>query len=130
MPDPKLIQSVVFDVFGTVVDWHGTIIREGRAITRKVDWAKVAYDWLIGYRSRVEQVRKGERPWSNLDVLLQEAFDELAPKYKLDELDGHKIKHFRRVWHRLRPWPDTRPGLGRIRKPFVVGALSNGNVLL
>lgn len=124
------IRSIAFDIFGTVVDWYGTIVSEGTAIDGAVDWPAVANDWLIGYRTRVEDVRKGNRPWRNLDGLQREAFDELATKFGLDRIEPDALKAFRNVWHRLRPWPDTLPGLNRMRPRFVVAGLSNANVLL
>jgi 2-haloacid dehalogenase len=128
--DPHNIRSIVFDVFGTVVDWFGTIVREGEGIAPKVDWKSVAVDWLEGYRGRVEDVRLGRRPWDKLDVLLQEAFADVTTKYNLNRLDPHARARLSNVWHTLKPWPDTLPGLHRLRRRFVVAALSNGNVLL
>jgi 2-haloacid dehalogenase len=128
--DPHNIRTIAFDVFGTVVDWFGTIVRVGGSIDGKTDWPSLAVDWLDGYRGRVEDVRLGKRPWDKLDVLLQEAFADLAFKYHLDQLDPGGIARLGNVWHALEPWPDSIPALRRLKKRFVISALSNGNVLL
>lgn len=128
--DPNKIRSIVFDVFGTVVDWFGTIVREGSRIDGKIDWKSLAVDWLEGYRGRVEDVRLGKRPWAKLDVLLQEAFVDIIAKYGLNRLDPRALARLRNTWHVLEPWPDTLPALHRLRRRFVISALSNGNVLL
>jgi 2-haloacid dehalogenase len=128
--DPGSIRTIVFDVFGTVVDWFGTIVREGGRVSGAIDWSALAVDWLDGYRGRVEDVRLGKRPWDKLDVLLQEAFADLVVKYHLDRLDPGGIARLRNVWHALEPWPDSLPALGRLKKRFVTSALSNGNMLL
>lgn len=73
------------------------IVREGNEIDPELDWPGVASDWLVGYRSRVEDVRKGIRPWRNLDALQQETFDELSKKFGLDKLNPCAISEFRNV---------------------------------
>jgi 2-haloacid dehalogenase len=128
--DPKEIRTIVFDVFGTVVDWFGTIVRVGESIDAQIDWPSLAVDWLQGYRGRVEDVRLGKRPWDKLDVLLQEAFADIVVKYNLGQMDPEDISLLRNVWHNLEPWPDSLPALHRLKRHFVVSALSNGNVLL
>jgi 2-haloacid dehalogenase len=124
------ISGFAFDVFGTVVDWRSTIIHEGQRLKRAVKWPAFADDWMNGYRARVEAVRTGQRPWSNLDALLAETFRELVRKFNLDGIDPVKLAHFGSVWHRLKPWPDVLTGLRRLRKRFRMGTLSNGNMVL
>jgi len=128
--DPLSIRTVVFDVFGTVVDWFGTIVHEGEGIDSKIDWKSLAVDWLEGYRGRVEDIRLGKRSWGRLDLLLQEAFGDITTKYGLNRLDAASRRRLSNIWHVLQPWPDTLPALRRLRTRFVIGALSNGNVLL
>jgi 2-haloacid dehalogenase len=124
------LRALAVDVFGTVVDWRGSIVKEGESLTRSVDWPQAADDWLKGYRSRVEMVRTGQRPWANLDALLSEAFADLVKKYDLAALDKQKLDYFSQVWHRLRPWPDCVGGLKRLRKRYTLGTLSNANMIL
>jgi 2-haloacid dehalogenase len=128
--DPTSLRTIVFDVFGTVVDWFGTIVRTGESFGVSLDWASLAGDWLDGYRGRVEDVRLGRRPWATLDVLQAEAFEDLRKKYNLDVLAPKDAAQFRHIWHSLEPWPDTLPALDRLRRKFIVSALSNGNLLL
>jgi 2-haloacid dehalogenase len=128
--DPSDIRTIVFDVFGTVVDWFGSIVRAGEGFDKSTKWRDVAVDWLDGYRGRVEDVRLGKRPWAKLDVLLQEAFVDLVNKYNLDRLDPAGLARLRNIWHALDPWPDSLGGLHRLKRKFVISALSNGNVLL
>ena len=128
--DPREIRTIVFDIFGTVVDWFGTIVRIGESLDDKTDWRNVAVDWLNGYRGRVEDVRLGKRPWDKLDVLLQEAFGDISNKYRFDRLSSAGIAQLQSVWHALDPWPDSLAALRRLRKHFVIAALSNGNMLL
>lgn len=128
--DLRSVRALAIDIFGTVVDWRGSIIREGKGLKQSVDWPRFADKWLTGYRSRVEEVRTGQRPWANLDVLLKEAFNDLLREFDLSGTEPKKLADFELVWHRLRPWPDCLPGLKRLRKRFTLGTLSNGNMIL
>lgn len=128
------VRALAFDVFGTVVDWRGTIIREGAALSREwgveVDWAAFADAWRGLYQPAMERVRTGGRGWVKLDVLHRENLDELLPRFGLDGLDETQRDHLNRVWHRLDPWPDAVQGITRLKRAFVVAPLSNGNVAL
>src|ERR1700693_6237057 len=128
--DLKNVHALAIDIFGTVVDWRGSIIRDGKRLTGQVDWPKFADEWMTGYRSRVEQVRTGQRPWANLDLLLAEAFSDLVKEFNLSAIDPQKLAYLGLAWHRLTPWADCLPGLRRLRKRFTLGTLSNGNMLL
>lgn len=129
--DPR---ALIFDVFGTCVDWRGSIIAEGPALDARwgtsTDWPKLADAWRGRYQPALEEVRSGRRPWTILDVLHRESLDALAPSFGLDRLDEAARDHLNRVWHRLRPWPDTVAGLTRLKRRFILGPLSNGNFAL
>lgn len=129
MAQPQ-IQALTFDVFGTVVDWRGSIIAEGQAWRPQVDWAGLADAWRAGYQPAMQRVRSGELPWTRLDDLHRMILEELLPRFGLTDLSQAEIDHLNRVWHRLRPWPDAIPGLERLRRRFIVATLSNGNVSL
>jgi len=124
----------VFDVFGTVVDWRGSIIREGMALGRrkklKVDWAAFADAWRAGYKPAMARVRSGELPWTKIDDLHRMILDDLLKRFALGSLAEEEIDRLNRVWHRLKPWPDARAGLARLRRKHVIATLSNGNVAL
>lgn len=128
--DTSTIQALTFDVFGTVVDWRGSIIAEGEAWRPNVDWAGLADAWRAGYQPAMQQVRSGALPWTKIDDLHRMILDELRPRFGLADLSEEETAHLNRVWHRLRPWPDAVEGLTRLRERFIVATLSNGNVSL
>jgi 2-haloacid dehalogenase len=128
------VQILVFDTFGTVVDWRGSVIAEGEQLGRakglKVDWAAFADAWRGGYGPSMNRVRRGELPWTKLDTLHRMTLDELLVKFKIENLTEAEKKHLNLVWHRLKPWPDAVSGLNRLGKRFVLAPLSNGNLSL
>jgi 2-haloacid dehalogenase len=129
------VRALVFDVFGTVVDYRSTIIYEGERLNSEkglhVDWASFADAWRGRYRPSMERVMRGEVPWLNLDALHRQSLDELLTEYAVDEhFDEAARAQLNRIWHRLQPWPDAIPGLTHLRSRFVLATLSNGNVAL
>jgi 2-haloacid dehalogenase len=128
-----VIKALTFDVFGTVVDWRGSIIREGELLAAQrrlqVDWPRFADAWRAGYHPAMDRVRKGELPWTHIDALHRMILDGLLTQFKL-ELSEQETEHLNRAWHRLMPWPDAAPGLNRLRARYVVSTLSNGNISL
>jgi 2-haloacid dehalogenase len=125
---------LTFDVFGTVVDWRSTIIREGELLSKtkglRVDWAKFADGWRAGYGPAMDRVRKGELPWTSIDGLHRMVLDDLLKRHQITGLTAEEIDHLNRVWHRLTPWPDSVPGLTRLRTRYILATLSNGNISL
>jgi 2-haloacid dehalogenase len=132
--DPAAIKALVFDVFGTVVDWRGSLARDlsawGGARGIAIDWALFADDWRAGYQPAMAPVRDGKVPFRIIDTLHREILDRLLVKYGLTQLGEAEKDHINRVWHRLDPWPDAVPGLWRLKQRFTIGTLSNGNVAL
>ncbi|RME62493.1 MAG: haloacid dehalogenase type II [Caldilineae bacterium] len=128
--DASTIRALTFDVFGTVVDWRGSIIAEGEAWRPEVDWAGLADAWRAGYQPAMQRVRSGALPWTKIDDLNRMILDDLRPRFGLEELTDEEVDHLNRVWHRLQPWPDAVEGLTRLRERFIVATLSNGNVSL
>ena len=128
------VQALVFDVFGTVVDWRSTIIREGLELGKskgiQVDWARLADSWRAGYAPAMARVRRGELPWTPLDRLHRTILDSLLDQFQIRNLSESEKEKLNRVWHRLSPWPDSIGGLTRLRRRFVLATLSNGNVAL
>ncbi len=126
------VQALLFDVFGTVVDWRSSLIddlgRFGAEKGLKADWAAFADDWRGLYQPAMDEVRTGRRPWTILDVLHRESLDKLLVKYGFTGLSEADKEHMNRVWHRLKPWPDTVEGLQRLKSRYIIGTLSNGNV--
>jgi len=131
---PSSIRALTFDVFGTVVDWRGSIIREGRALGKqknlKVDWAAVADAWRDGYKPAMDRVRKRQLPWMSIDQLHRLILDDVLAKLRIDGLTPQDKDHLNHAWHRLRPWPDALRGIRRLKKRYIVATLSNGNMSL
>ena len=134
MPAPRAIRALIFDVFGTVVDWRSSIIRECKALARRkklsADWGAFADAWRAGYRPAMARVRSGELPWMNIDQLHRLILDDLLGKFGIEELTEDEIDHLNRAWHRLDPWPDARRGLALLKRRHLIATLSNGNVAL
>jgi 2-haloacid dehalogenase len=124
------IAALIFDVFGTLVDWRTSIAREIRSLAPQVDGEAFADAWRRLYQPSLERVRSGERPFAKLDVLHRESLDRLLPEFGLGHLDPPGRDRLNRTWHRLDPWPDVPEGLARLRSRFVLAPLSNGNVSL
>lgn len=128
------IKALTFDVFGTVVDWRGSVIRElanfGAAKGIAADWAAVADAWRGLYQPAMDRVRRGERPWVRLDTLHRESLVTLLDRFAIQGLTPAEIDHLNRAWHRLDPWPDAVPGLTRLKARYILATMSNGNVAL
>lgn len=128
------VKVIVFDTFGTVVDWRGSIIRDlgawGQASGVEADWAHLADLWRGRYEPQKSRVRDGEIPWTNLDDLHLEALRQLLPELGLPGLSENHIQHINRVWHRLDAWPDAVAGLQRLKRKYIIGPLSNANIAL
>ena len=132
--DPSSVKALCFDVFGTVVDWRSSIIREGEAfgasIGITVDWPAFADRWRAMYQPAMEEVRAGKRGWVKLDDLHRESLGKVAVEFGLKGVLAGDLDELNRAWHRLDPWPDTVQGLTRLKRKFVLATLSNGNVAL
>ena len=128
------VKALVFDTFGTVVDWRGSIIAEGAVWGKSkgltIDWARFADRWRAGYAPAMDKVRKGELPWTKLDVLHRMTLEDVLKEFGITGLSEEEKDHWNRVWHRLKPWPDSVTGLARLKKKFTIAPLSNGNVSL
>ena len=121
------IRVIAFDVFGTVVDWHGSVKREVEAMLPGVDGGAFALAWRAGYKPAMAAVmQQGE--WLILDVLHRRILDRVLTEFGLDDLDEKRRHQLNRVWHRLDPWPDSVEGLSRLKSKYMVSSLSNGNI--
>jgi 2-haloacid dehalogenase len=127
------VQALIFDVFGTCVDWRTSVAGEvnalGTAKGVQIDGAAFADEWRRRYQPSMETVRSGKRPWTILDVLHRESLDALLPGFGLaGKLSDAETDQLNRVWHRLSPWPDTVAGLTRLKRNFIIAPHSNGNL--
>ena len=122
------VKVLAFDVFGTVVDWHGSIVREMRQLQPQVDGDAFALAWRAGYRPAMARVMAGELGWTLIDDLHRMVLDDILPKFGLAHLDEAARKHLNRAWHRLEPWPEAVAALQRLKQRFILSTLSNGNI--
>jgi 2-haloacid dehalogenase len=135
-PTPRFasVKALVFDTFGTVVDWRTSVAREIEVLAKRkglsVDGGKFADTWRAGYRPSMDRVRRGELPWTNLDQLHRMILDRLLVDFKITGLSQAETDALNRAWHRLRPWPDAVAGLTRLKTRFIIAPCSNGNVSL
>jgi len=123
------IEVLAFDVFGTVVDWHGSICKEVKTLGLAVDPADFARSWRDGYQPAMQRVRSGELGWTKIDVLHRMILDQIIEDYGLQADEAHRRK-LNAVWHRLDPWPDVVEGLQRLKSAYSICTLSNGNLAL
>ena len=128
------VQALCFDIFGTVVDWRGSIVREGQLLQQRLalppqDWAAFADDWRAGYQPAMHEVRTGALPWTDIDGLHRRILDRLLAARGLGLAEADAVA-FNRVWHRLIPWPDSVAGLYRLKQRRTIASLSNGHVAL
>ncbi|MCE2917165.1 MAG: haloacid dehalogenase type II [Rubrivivax sp.] len=126
-------RALLFDVFGTVVDWFGSVSAELRASGLALDPVAFTQAWRRGYGPAMQQVRSGELPWTNIDGLHRRILDGLLAENGLvpgRDLSEAQAADLNRAWHRLAPWPDSVDGITRLKRRFVVAPLSNGNVSL
>ena len=128
------VQAILFDVFGTVVDWRTSLIEElsgwGGLRGMQVDWTGLVDTWRGAYAPSMDRVRRGELPWTNLDALHHATLREIGPQFGLVGLSDDDMEWVNRGWHRLRPWPDSVPGLHALHARYILAPLSNGNVSL
>ncbi len=128
----KNVKALVFDTFGTVVDWRGSVARMCERLAAAkgiegIDWDAFARSWRAGYRPGMAPVISGERLWTPIDVIHREILEEIIITYGIIEYftDDEKSE-FNLMWHRLDPWPDSVPGLLRLKRTHIISPLSNG----
>jgi 2-haloacid dehalogenase len=128
------VKILTFDVFGTVVDWRSSVIAEGEQLGKaknlNVDWTAFADAWRSIYRPYMDRVNAGELPWTKLDDLHRQMLEETLSKFGVNNLTENEKRNFNCVWHRLKGWPDSAPGLQRLKSRYVITTLSNGNISL
>ena len=125
------VQALLFDTFGTVVDWRDSVLAElvafGAARWIDIDWTRFLTEWKAGYRPGMDRVNSGEWPWTTVETIYRRRLDEILPQHGIEGLVEADLAHLTRVWWRLHPWPDAVPGLRRLRTRFILSPLSNGS---
>lgn len=131
------VKAIVFDTFGTVVDWRTSIIADLSAWAGQrglpagtVDWEAFVQAWRGLYEPQKDRVKNGSLPWTHIDALHLEALESILPKFGLTDLSPADKLHVNRVWHRLNPWPDVLAGLHALKPRYILGPLSNGSIAL
>lgn len=131
------VRALVFDVFGTVVDWRSGVAREAAPFLARhgapgADPAAFADAWRRRYAPAMEAVRSGRRPFTRLDVLHRENLEDVLPEFGIDpaRVPAAELDALNLAWHRLDPWPDSVPGLTRLKAGYIIAPLSNGNIIL
>ena len=122
------IKVLAFDVFGTVVDWHGSVAREVDRLNLGVSGNEFALAWRKGYEPAMRRVMSGELGWTILDDLHRLILDEILGQFKVVILSEQQKRHLNKVWHRLEAWPDSVEGLTRLKSRYMICTLSNGNL--
>ncbi|NNE63998.1 MAG: haloacid dehalogenase type II [Gammaproteobacteria bacterium] len=122
------IKVLAFDIFGTVVDWHGSIMRELDALELGIDSNAFTLAWRAGYAPAMQRVMSGELGWTRIDDLHRMILDELLLEFGIDRLNAAQIRNLNLAWHRLDPWPDSVQGLTQLKKHYTICTLSNGNI--
>ncbi|MBV7430979.1 MULTISPECIES: haloacid dehalogenase type II [unclassified Acidovorax] len=129
-PIASSVKVLAFDIFGTVVDWHGSIVREMQALYPAIDGDAFAIAWRSGYQPAMARVMRGEQGWTRIDALHRGILDGILPRFGLAHLAEAERQHLNHVWQRLDPWPDSVAGLTRLKTRFILTTLSNGNISL
>ena len=135
MPDLSAVKALVFDVFGTVVDWRSSLIADfadwGRKRGIDADWTALVDGWRAVYAASMDEVRKHpERGYVILDTLHRQSLEKLVEQLGISGLNEADLHTLTMGWHRLHPWPDSVSGLTRLKTKYIIGTLSNGNVAL
>jgi 2-haloacid dehalogenase len=133
--DNSKIKYIVFDTFGTVMDWHSAIVEKGNQLSAKydinIDWHVFANTWRTdGYIKTIIEVAKGLRPWERVDTIHKEKLLELIDRFQISMISDEDIEDLNLEWHRLLPWPDSVPGLRRLKEKYLIGPFSNGDFRL
>ena len=135
MSDLSMVKALVFDVFGTVVDWRTSLINDFTAWSErrgiKADWTALVDGWRAVYSVSMDEVRNHpERGYVILDVLHRRSLEKLVARMGIAGLTDDDLDYLTRGWHRLHPWADSVAGLTRLKSKYIISPLSNGNVAL
>jgi 2-haloacid dehalogenase len=128
------VRALIFDVFGTLVDWRTSIAREAEIVLKplgySLDWLAFADAWRGEYQGAMDEVRSGRIPFCKLDVLHRRNLELILPRFKVDKLSEEQRRELNLAWHKLDAWPDVPPGLVRLKRRYMLAPCSNGNISL
>jgi 2-haloacid dehalogenase len=127
-------KALLFDVFGTLVDWRTSIARESEQVLRPLgvtaDWLAFADAWRGEYQGAMDQVRDGHIPFCKLDILHRRNLELIMPRFNISGIAENALQYLNLAWHRLDAWPDVPPGMARLRRRHLLAPCSNGNISL
>jgi len=127
-------KALLFDVFGTLVDWRTSIARDSEQVLKPLgvtaDWLAFADAWRGEYQGAMDQVRDGHIPFCKLDVLHRRNLDLVMPRFNISGIAENALQYLNLAWHRLDAWPDVAPGMSRLRRRHLLAPCSNGNISL
>jgi 2-haloacid dehalogenase len=128
------VRALFFDVFGTLVDWRTSVAREAEALLKPrgfaIDWLAFADAWRAEYQPAMKEVREGRVAFCKLDVLHRKNLERILPRFGLQSVPADMLGDLNLAWHRLDGWPDSAPGLARLKRKFAIAPVSNGNISL
>src|SRR5437588_818359 len=128
------VKALVFDVFGTVVDWRNGVARHAEATLKPLgysfDWLAFADSWRAQYQPGMDEVRTGAIPFVKLDVIHRRMLERILPRFGLEKVDPKVLDQLNLAWHRLDAWKDVTPGFARLRRRFMLAPCSNGNIAM
>ena len=126
------LKVIAFDVFGTVVDWHGGIAAEVERLLPGVDGSAFALAWRAGYqpamRAVMARIAAGEGGFTLIDELHLNILERVLRDFGVTRIDAAGKRALNHAWHRLPAWPDAVAGLARLKSKYIVCTLSNGNI--
>ena len=124
----KNIKVLAFDVFGTVVDWHGSLVREIDSLNLNINSSEFALAWRAGYVPAMQRVMSGELDWTLLDDLHRMILEQILSQFGIKSLSEEQKRYLNKSWHRLDAWPDSVEGLNKLKSKYIICSLSNGNI--
>lgn len=128
------VKALIFDVFGTLVDWRSGVAREAKALLEplghSLDWLAFADAWRAEYQPSMEEVRSGRIPFSRLDVIHRRMLERIRLRFGLEKVDEAVLRELNLAWHKLDAWDDVVPGLNLLRRRYLLAPCSNGNISL
>lgn len=128
------LRALLFDVFGTLVDWRRGVAREAAAVLAPLgialDWLQFADAWRAQYQPTMDEVRSGRVAFCKLDLLHRRNLDRVLRDFGQQGLPEEARARLNFSWHRLDAWPDVGVGLARLRAQFMLAPCSNGNISL
>ncbi len=125
------VTALIFDTWGTLVDWRSSVLDELVALGRRkdltIDWEVFLNEWRNAYEPAKQRVNRGELQWATMDVFYRKALVQLLAKHNITGLGEDDIEYLNQAWTRTRPWPDSVAGLTLLKRRYILSPLSNAS---